>query len=211
MQALYADVPMSISLLGLQGRVMHTTRGLKQGCPLNPTLFSLYIADFEQRVLEAASSGARLDPPVPAGCPLPPLLYTDDMALLATSPDGLQAHLRLLEAYCAERGLTVNLAKTKVMLLASANSEAQALGRVQEAGLAYAGGRLEGTTQYLGVTFHRTHPLGESAPAARVVAARCAMATFEGRCALLGLQAPRLLLILHNQYVDSTLSYAAAV
>ena len=39
------------------------------------------------------------------------MLYADDMALLATMAAGL------LEAYCAEQGLTVNLGKTKVMLL----------------------------------------------------------------------------------------------
>ena len=41
--------------------------------------------------------------------------------------------------------------------------------------------------------------------------ARFAAATFEGRCAELGLEAARLLLILYSQMVDSTLSYAAAV
>ena len=43
-----------------------------------------------------------------------PLMYADDMALLATSAAGVQAQLRLLEAYCAERGLTENMVKTKV-------------------------------------------------------------------------------------------------
>ena len=212
-RAIYVDVPITISAPGLEGRVIHATQGLKQGCPLSPTLFSLYIADFEQRILGAAQRGAALDLPLLVGSVVPPLLYADDMALLATSAAGLQQQLRLLEQYSAERGLTVNLTKTEVMVLAGADSEEGALRTVRRAQLTYGGKRLEGTTQfkYLGVVFHCTQPLGESASACRAAVARFAAATFEGRCAELGLEAARLLLILYSQMVDSTLSYAAAV
>jgi hypothetical protein len=212
-RAIYDDVPITISAPGLEGRVIHATQGLKQGCPLSPTLFSLYIADFEQRILGATQRGAALDLPLLVGSVVPPLLYADDMALLATIAAGLQQQLRLLEQYSAERGLTVNLTKTEVMVLAGADSEEGALRTVRRAQLTYGGKRLEGTTQfkYLGVVLHCTQPLGESASACRAAVARFAAATFEGRCAELGLVAARLLLILYSQMVDSTLSYAAAV
>ena len=255
-QSIYADVPMSLSAPGLEARVFRATRGLKQGCPLSPTLFSLYIADFEQRVLAAAAAGgqpeataaaaagsqpeaaaattaaagvaaaadsavagpapgssAPLDLPVLAGRVLPPLLYADDMALLATSAAGLQAQLRLLETYCAERGLTVNLVKTKVMLFAGADSEAEALQRVERARLTYGGGRLAAVPEfkYLGVVFHCCRPIGESAAPGRAGVGRFAAAMFEGRCQQLGLEATSLLLTLYRTFVDSTLSYGAAV
>ena len=212
-RAIYADVPMSVSVPGLQGRTISSTQGLKQGCPLSPTLFSLYIADFEQRMLAAAQHGTQLDLPQLAGQPMPPLLYADDMALLATSAAGLQQQLLLLEQYCEERGLTVNMEKTKAMLLVGADDEASALAQVQRARLTYAGERVKGTTQfkYLGVVFHATQPLGESAAGARAAVARFAAAAFEGRCAEMGLEAARLLLLLYHSLVDSTLSYCAAV
>ncbi|KAI7843528.1 hypothetical protein COHA_002770 [Chlorella ohadii] len=154
-QAIYGDVPMSIRAPWLESRVFQATLGVKQGCPLSPTLFSLYIADFERRVLAAAAAagGTPLDLPVLAGRLVPPLFYADDCALLATSAQGLQAQLRLLEAFRAERGLTVNLAKTKVALLAGADSEEDALQRVQSARLTYGGGMLEAAPEfkYLGV------------------------------------------------------------
>jgi hypothetical protein len=184
-RAIYEDVPITISAPGLEGRVIHATQGLKQGCPLSPTLFSLYIADFEQRILGATQRGAAFDLPLLVGSVVPPLLYADDMALLATSAAGLQQQLRLLEQYSAERGLTVNLTKTDVMVLAGADSEEGALRTMRRAQLTYGGKRLEGTTQfkYLGVMFHCTQPLGESASACRAAVARFAAATFEGRCA----------------------------
>lgn len=176
------------------------------------------LTDFEQRVLTAAAAaeggrGAPLDLPQLAGRVLPPLLYADDMALLATTARGLQAQLRLLEAYCAERGLTVNLVKTKVMLLAGADSEEEALQRARSARLTFGGGSLEAVPEfkYLGVVFHCCRPLGESAAPGRASAGRFAAAMFEGRCSQLGLEATGLLLTLYRTFVDSSLSYGAAV
>ncbi len=62
---------------------------------------------------------------------VPPLLYADDMVLLATSAAGLQQQLRLLEAYCAERGLAVNIDKTRVMLPSGADDSSR-LGKRQQ-------------------------------------------------------------------------------
>jgi hypothetical protein len=213
-QALYADVPMSVTVPGLEGRVFQATQGLKQGCPLSPTLFSLYIADLEQRMLTAASRSPGFDlHELVEGSPVPPVLYADDMVLLSTSARGLQAQLQELEAYSQENSLTVNLTKTKAMLLAGARSEAAALQRVQDASLTFAGASVPTVPQftYLGVVFHCCQPLGESAAAGRAQVARFAAAQVDARCAELGLEAARVLLMLFDTMVDSTLSYASAV
>lgn len=46
------------------------------------------------------------------------LLYADDLVLLTTGAAGLQVQLVVLETFCQRLGLTLNLVKTKVMLLA---------------------------------------------------------------------------------------------
>lgn len=89
------------------------------------------------------------------------------MAIIARCAAGMQRQLQLLEVSCSERGLTVNLANTRAMLMAGAVSPADALQHVARARLTYAGGILKGSVQfkYLGVVFHCTVPLGEYAAA----------------------------------------------
>lgn len=220
-RAIYANVPMSVSAPGLEGRIFSSTQGLKQGCPLSPTLFNLYVADLEQQIMAAAARGEQLDLPQLSGRRIPPLMYADDCVLLSTSASGLQRQLDILERYCSERGLTVNLKKTKAMLLSGTDPDAQhpakaaaaAVSTVRRARLTYAGGMVEAVPdfKYLGITFHCTESLGESAPKGRATVARFAASTFEGRCMELGLESTRLLLMLYDSLVDSTLSYAAAV
>ena len=44
------------------------------------------------------------------------MLYADDIILVSESQEGLQSHLQALDDFCTQRGLTVNLGKTKVMI-----------------------------------------------------------------------------------------------
>ena len=83
-QALYKDVPMAVRTTAGLSPPFQATIGLKQGCPLSPTLFGLFIDDFEGELRAAAAGGARLDLPALGGVTVPLLLYADDMALVAT-------------------------------------------------------------------------------------------------------------------------------
>ena len=60
--------------------------GVKQGCPLSPTLFVLYVDGLEKHVLETAG----VDAPELDSILAPLLLHADDLTLMSTSPEGLQ-------------------------------------------------------------------------------------------------------------------------
>jgi hypothetical protein len=89
-------------------------QGVKQGCPLSPLLFGLYLDALEGRL-----DGRECDAPTLANVHVWLLLFVDDLALTSESKVGLQQQLDALQQFCAERELTVNVKKTKVMVFNS--------------------------------------------------------------------------------------------
>ena len=69
--------------------------GVKQGCILRTTLFSLYINDLIQSLDIEVCDLPALD----NEC-IPCLLYADDIVLLSESAEGLQHSLNALHHYC---------------------------------------------------------------------------------------------------------------
>ena len=85
--------------------------GVRQGECLSPFLFSMYLNDLEQDFIQKGVQG--IDVGMLNLCLL---LYADDIILLANSADNLQNSLNVLADYCTRWKLTVNTAKTKIMV-----------------------------------------------------------------------------------------------
>lgn len=108
------------------------------------------------------------------------MLYADDIVLVSESPGGLQQHLHALDDFCTQRGLTVNLGKTKVMVFHTSRQ-----GRSQLT-FTLAGCQVEVVTSYvyLGVTFSAaaTRFTMGSAARARLTRGYAALAMLERQC-----------------------------
>lgn len=154
-QAMYAEVMVCVRTEeGLSG-TFQSLLGVKQGCPLSPLLFGVLLDDFETGLMAALGDRAAL--PRLAGHTLPPLLFADDCFLISTTVAGLQAQLDYLQAYSDSRKLTVNTAKTQVLIFRPGGRRGQpAAGET----FTYAGKPLEvaQSAKYLGMTLSQLTP-----------------------------------------------------
>ena len=87
-------------------------QGVKQGCILSPTLFNIFLADFQSLVETNQCDPVILGGNLNIGC----LIWADDILLLSQSKEGLQAMLQALNLYAEKNGMSLNIKKTKVMI-----------------------------------------------------------------------------------------------
>ena len=84
--------------------------GLKQGCPLSPMLFNLYIDDVKEIFDDTC------DPVVMQNTKINRFLYADDLVLLSESKDGLQRCIDNVSNFAKAKRLTISTKKSKSMV-----------------------------------------------------------------------------------------------
>ena len=149
-------------------------------CPASPLLFGLYLDELEEQLEKAA---ADTDCPQIAEMLLAILLFADDIALFSYSQAGLQKQLDILSAFCAARGLIVNVKKTKTVVFEHRKSST--------CSFLFNGDVIEQVDEfkYLGILMHSTKGLG---PAIDYLckAAKRAMFGLQRRCQQLRIHDP---------------------
>ena len=83
--ALYDIVGVGVRTLEGLFEMVESTIGVKQGCPLSPTLSGMYIDEVSSYIYKEGDRGGQL-----ARTWIPLLLYVDDIVMISDSPEGMQ-------------------------------------------------------------------------------------------------------------------------
>jgi hypothetical protein len=109
---MYSNICMQVRLQGRLGDPFTADMGVKQGDPLSPLLFGLFIDRFESFVHSTCPDiGINLDIAVLIKI----LLFADDLVLTANSCEQLQKLVDALQVFCEGNLLTVNISKSVVV------------------------------------------------------------------------------------------------
>ena len=87
-------------------------KGVRQGFPLSPLLFNLYIND----IFKLIDDKTKQSPELEEHSPINVLMYADDLVIFAHSEKQLQSHVTLLSEFCVKWNLQINIKKTKTMV-----------------------------------------------------------------------------------------------
>jgi hypothetical protein len=199
LRGMYSSVGMRVRLKGHLGESFQAETGVKQGDPLSPLLFGLFIDRFESYLTAKCGD---MGVPLAQGL-LRALLYADDLTLTASSAEQLQSMLDCLHNFANAYHLTVNIAKSVVVVFNRY--------RVRTA-FTYAGGALPVATEftYLGIKFKAKGSLS-SALACGITKAQAAWHGMINRCKVLGVYNVMVLKRLFEALVVSVLNYGCQV
>jgi hypothetical protein len=146
---LHTGTTCSVRAGGQRGPSFSMEFGVQQGCPLASVLFNVFFDHVVREALDACPDAGvtvqrrprmedNLDQPVPPpGCSaaraaahaasldglyIPVLMLADDLAVLASTAEGLQRFITAFEAACQRWGLVISGPKTELMLVGGATA-----------------------------------------------------------------------------------------
>src|SRR6218665_2768210 len=107
---LYMGQQMRVRIYGEYSEPGKVGRGVRQGCPLSPLLFNIYIEELVREAVEDLEEGIKVRERW-----IKALRFANDQAMVAKSQKGLQTMIDRLDRTSREYGMKINIKKTKVL------------------------------------------------------------------------------------------------
>ncbi len=107
---MYSNNQCAIKIGNKQTEFFTQGRGVRQGCPLSPTLFNIYMNELAKVLEQSSAPGLTLH-----DSNIKFLLFADDLVLLSPTEEGLQQNLDILHKFCQTWALSINTNKTKIL------------------------------------------------------------------------------------------------
>jgi len=136
LQSLYRDTKRSIEWKSYITPAFATNTGLRQGCPLSPLLFALYVAHVPAAI-DKVEAGATI-----GDLKFSNLFYADDIVLMAENKPSMRRSVGVVYDELGDLGLEINFKKSKVIRMgpgslmpcdwAIADDSGQILGVIEE-------------------------------------------------------------------------------
>ena len=150
-KSLYASGTLSMKVGGAAGPSLVQQNGVRQGCPLSPTLFGIFFDGLHGH-LDCSLPHAGLQ--LGSGRWVSALVYADDVVLLSWTAAGLQDLLDSMHAFCLSLGLTISPSKTEVVVFNGSSSDTWHVGQhVLPRSASF---------KYLGIVFHESGGMTEA-------------------------------------------------
>ena len=212
LQGMYEHVRMQVRCHGTLGAAFEAGIGVKQGDPLSPLLFGLFIDRLEQYMRDQLSD-CGVDFAATATFLLQVLLYADDLVLCAGSAEQLQRMLDCLQQFCTANCMAVNVSKSCVVVF---NKAACPSRQIPEFTLLQSDGTRAAIPQcneftYLGIKFGDACHVKESMLDSNMTKARHCLAAMLHKCTQLRIHNVRIRCFLFNTLVLSVLNYGCVV
>ena len=109
-KALYKKTEYLVSYKNGYLNPINSNCGIKQGCPLSPMLFNIYVDDISETFDQSC------DPVCLTDIYLNHILYADDLVLLSMTKAGLQSSLNKVQNFAEKRNLSINVEKSKTLI-----------------------------------------------------------------------------------------------
>ena len=114
--SIYSSTKVSLSYTNYVSTPFSTSIGLKQGDILSTMFFNLFINDLPMQLEKHNTQSEESESPELFNTQISSLLFADDLAIFSLTKNGLQEKLDILEKYCRQWDLNLNLKKTKVII-----------------------------------------------------------------------------------------------
>ena len=107
-KSLYKEIILSVK--GEESRKFSSNFGCLQGNSLSPLFFSIFVSDLPEHLSEI-DMGSKIQDII-----IKLLMFADDTAIFSETIEGLQEGINRVSEYCEKWGITVNVAKTKIVV-----------------------------------------------------------------------------------------------
>ena len=117
-EALYRESKASVRVERELSEEVSVQQRLRQGCPLLPRLFNIFLDIVVREAMKEFWGGVALD-----NCLVQILLYADDTIVVAQTERDLSANIKGLHEAIKRHGLTINWSKSNTMVYSTDHTE----------------------------------------------------------------------------------------